>query len=1179
MLPVFVMPAGAQPEKPLLFTVEGVDSETVDSMALDPQSWRLPHDTRYNAVPSQGVVITEDTKNPWMIESRPEWDDYESYVPHPLVDWERYNIEGEDYVKIEHHAGARVRTFRVAIIMVEFPDKPMVSSLPQGSDFLGQPLVDTGVAGLKGEERAQALRDFWNQHFNIRVPDMNRGHTFSAGWLEYSNGMHRLEADIYGPVMLSHFSFQYSGMFWNRTSSTNFGDYYFSAQFPQAPLALRNAAAARVISDGFPIFDRNGVSNYDMTFYKVAGNCQSPTWQETGSMMFQSPYLDAQGNPINTLIHNGLNFGFAPSGPIASVRPIIAMTDDVAHPISREYIEGVRGMDLTGYAAIQRIKDTVTAEGFDITVEWPDFYMSNVEELWRTHVSTGTNQTAFTTARTAWENANLTAYYAQFRLDYPGTTRPDTWIRDNYARPFFLAQYAEGLKTSNVAMYETFKANNNHEAILGRLVPLLDAAMLAAATNERNPYFQAAPSRYVPWTAWYSGNNVWSSAGSNSFETPWGTRSFAGSIVTEGSNVSGYSHELGHLLGLPDNDNAIYGTIPLRTFNGPWCNMARGAHPGYYGGHTRWYIPGVGAGSVGVGLMARWRIGIGYTDLTNPLASNASLSANHKIRDDFQNSQDIKYVPYSEFLEGPPIIAEIYGRNVPTNRGLTDAKGNPIKGYTGLIIEPTQADNARGIRFRDRTPRMESNGMAAPMNAPIFGTATGNTISSRWGTQLLGVPVNNPVLTTDAQRNALLNTLPTDDHGRRIIDPARWNWFIGGDLGGTGGLTAYSPALTGRQHGFSIDVIDRTGADSFNIDHGVLISRINNVGSRAGGFDSGGSFIVDSHPGRNNFVQYREADGRPYMMACDHHAQIGTAAFHAGVHNDATYYRQILGSDGVLRNDPFGRFLPNDPRPGYAGNTVNEWVDEYNEAHFYILQRNDYEGKYGPFISYDVAARSTAAGAWKADGALVLKEGAPILPAKVGKFSKQTYSLTNTGTATDIVRIVLGGTLAKPVMISGLGGDKVFPGYENVTDYLGSTKDQNAILLNNLYAVGAGETIEFDVWVRNVDGKAKALDLTVTAVSETNVAKSAKAGLTVVVDASTSAYVVKKNGNKNDLYITVKEFYSDGTSKAVEKLFVIDNNAEGYYVVEAVGGAYRLFVDTKGNTQIRANRFEAWWQK
>jgi len=64
-----------------------------------------------------------------------------------------------------------------------------------------------------------------------------------------------------------------------------------------------------------------------------------------------------------------------------------------------------------------------------------------------------------------------------------------------------------------------------------------------------------------------------------------------------------------------------------------------------------------------------------------------------------------------------------------------------------------------------------------------------------------------------------------------------------------------------------------------------------------------------------------------------------------------------------------------------------------------------------------------------------------------------------------------------------------------------------------------------------------------------------------------TASVEKLNGNKNNLTINITEKFSDGKKGSTySKTFSIDNNAAGTYVV----GPYKVYVDTKGNTQIRA---------
>jgi len=63
-----------------------------------------------------------------------------------------------------------------------------------------------------------------------------------------------------------------------------------------------------------------------------------------------------------------------------------------------------------------------------------------------------------------------------------------------------------------------------------------------------------------------------------------------------------------------------------------------------------------------------------------------------------------------------------------------------------------------------------------------------------------------------------------------------------------------------------------------------------------------------------------------------------------------------------------------------------------------------------------------------------------------------------------------------------------------------------------------------------------------------------------------SAVVGKLNGNMNLLTVTVAETFPLAPSNIFELEFMIKNNAADYYEV----GEYTVYVDTKGNTQVRA---------
>ena len=61
------------------------------------------------------------------------------------------------------------------------------------------------------------------------------------------------------------------------------------------------------------------------------------------------------------------------------------------------------------------------------------------------------------------------------------------------------------------------------------------------------------------------------------------------------------------------------------------------------------------------------------------------------------------------------------------------------------------------------------------------------------------------------------------------------------------------------------------------------------------------------------------------------------------------------------------------------------------------------------------------------------------------------------------------------------------------------------------------------------------------------------------------ASVEKLNGNQNRLTITITEFYPGGTENVITQSSMIKNNAADTYIV----GGYSIYVDTKGNIQIR----------
>jgi flagellin-like hook-associated protein FlgL len=68
-----------------------------------------------------------------------------------------------------------------------------------------------------------------------------------------------------------------------------------------------------------------------------------------------------------------------------------------------------------------------------------------------------------------------------------------------------------------------------------------------------------------------------------------------------------------------------------------------------------------------------------------------------------------------------------------------------------------------------------------------------------------------------------------------------------------------------------------------------------------------------------------------------------------------------------------------------------------------------------------------------------------------------------------------------------------------------------------------------------------------------------------LASATPSAFVTQLAGNQNRLTISVKEIYTDGSENVVTSDIMVDNNAAGTYAA----GAYKVYVNVKGNTQVR----------
>ncbi len=104
----------------------------------------------------------------------------------------------------------------------------------------------------------------------------------------------------------------------------------------------------------------------------------------------------------------------------------------------------------------------------------------------------------------------------------------------------------------------------------------------------------------MPWTSWASASTIWPNASGNT------------SIEAESSGMGTYAHELTHNLGIADNYNNPFNTIPQRSATGPWDMMSRGSFGGPGGTHARYFIPPTTGGSLGSQHNLRNKLKLGF---------------------------------------------------------------------------------------------------------------------------------------------------------------------------------------------------------------------------------------------------------------------------------------------------------------------------------------------------------------------------------------------------------------------------------------------------------------------------------------------------------------------------------------------------------------------------------------
>ncbi|MFC4586231.1 M6 family metalloprotease domain-containing protein [Sphaerisporangium corydalis] len=158
------------------------------------------------------------------------------------------------------------RTFKGALVLLDYPNQPFVVTQPAGSTVFSNPSAE--AHDIPRDQVGKFYHDFLN------VPGtLNHGHTIHEYWMEDSGGRYGVGLDAFGPYEMPGKSHEYAMEFQSGTAC------------PAGDTCNRNirtdGRAAWAASAG-----EDELAKYDFVFYLSAGQDESSTWQEFGSMKF-----------------------------------------------------------------------------------------------------------------------------------------------------------------------------------------------------------------------------------------------------------------------------------------------------------------------------------------------------------------------------------------------------------------------------------------------------------------------------------------------------------------------------------------------------------------------------------------------------------------------------------------------------------------------------------------------------------------------------------------------------------------------------------------------------------------------------------------------------------------------------------------------------------------------------
>ncbi|MGP3963625.1 M6 family metalloprotease domain-containing protein [Nonomuraea sp. 3N208] len=157
------------------------------------------------------------------------------------------------------------RTFKGALILLDYPNQQFVVTQPKGSTIYANPSAE--AHDIPRDQVAKFYQDFLNT-----PNDLNKGHTIHEYWMEDSGGRFGVELTGFGPYTMPGKDHEYA-MEYQRDAC------------PAGDTCTRNLRtdgnAAWLAAVGPDV-----AAQFDFVFYLSAGQDESSTWQEFGMMKF-----------------------------------------------------------------------------------------------------------------------------------------------------------------------------------------------------------------------------------------------------------------------------------------------------------------------------------------------------------------------------------------------------------------------------------------------------------------------------------------------------------------------------------------------------------------------------------------------------------------------------------------------------------------------------------------------------------------------------------------------------------------------------------------------------------------------------------------------------------------------------------------------------------------------------